>query len=72
MFRLIVSIVVLLLTSPSGAMLGPISTNMVRLRGRYCAWRQVGRQRSLLEKRKRITFVAPLRHNKMTAPMVIE
>lgn len=48
-----------------------VSTNMVRLRGR--AARGVRLVGSVpLGEWKTITFVAALRHNKMTAPMVIE
>jgi transposase len=48
-----------------------VSTNLVRLRGRAPRGvRLVGRVP--LGQWKTITFVAALRHNKMTAPMVIE
>ncbi len=48
-----------------------VSTNMVRLRGRApCGVRLIGRVP--LGKWETITFVAALRHNKMTAPMVVE
>ena len=48
-----------------------VSTNMVRLRGRIARGvRLIGRVP--LGQWKTITFVAALRHNKMTAPMVIE
>ncbi len=48
-----------------------VSTNMVRLRGRAPRGvRVIGRVP--LGEWKAITFVAALRHNKMTAPMVIE
>ena len=48
-----------------------VSTNMVRLRGRAPRGvRVIGRVP--LGEWKTITFVAALRHNKMTAPMVIE
>ena len=48
-----------------------VSTNMVRLRGRTARGvRLIGRVP--LGEWKTITFVAALRHNKMTAPMVIE
>lgn len=48
-----------------------VSTNMVRLRGRAPRGvRLIGRVP--LGKWETITFVAALRHNKMTAPMVIE
>jgi transposase len=48
-----------------------VSTNMVRLRGRAARGvRLIGRVP--LGEWKTITFVAALRHNKMTAPMVIE
>jgi transposase len=48
-----------------------VSTNMVRLRGRTeRGVRLIGRVP--LGEWKTITFVAALRHNKMTAPMVIE
>ena len=48
-----------------------VSTNMVRLRGRTARGvRLIGRV--ALGEWKTITFVAALRHNKMTAPMVIE
>jgi transposase len=48
-----------------------VSTNLVRLRGRAARGiRLIGRVP--LGEWKTITFVAALRHNKMTAPMVIE
>jgi transposase len=48
-----------------------VSTNMVRLRGRAPQGvRLIGRVP--LGEWKTITFVAALRHNKMTAPMVVE
>ena len=48
-----------------------VSTNMVRLRGRAARGvRLIGRVP--LGEWKTITFVAALRHNKMTAPMMIE
>jgi transposase len=48
-----------------------VSTNMVRLRGRAPrGLRLIGRVP--LGRWETITFVAALRHNKMTAPMVIE
>ena len=48
-----------------------VSTNMVRLRGRApCGVRVIGTVP--LGAWKTITFVAALRHNKMTAPMVVE
>lgn len=48
-----------------------VSTNMARLRGRTARGvRLIGRVP--LGEWKTITFVAGLRHNKMTAPMVIE
>ncbi len=47
-----------------------VSTNMVRLRGRAARGvRLIGRVP--LGEWKTITFVAALRHNKMTAPMVV-
>ena len=48
-----------------------VSTNMVRLRGRAARGvRLIGS--APLGQWKTVTFVAALRHNKMTAPMVIE
>jgi transposase len=48
-----------------------VSTNMVRLRGRApCGVRVIGSVP--LGAWETITFVAALRHNKMTAPMVVE
>jgi transposase len=48
-----------------------VSTNMVRLRGRAARGvRLIGS--APLGEWKTVTFVAALRHNKMTAPMVIE
>lgn len=48
-----------------------VSTNLVRLRGRApCGVRLIGHVP--LGEWKTITFVAALRHNKMTAPMVVE
>jgi transposase len=48
-----------------------VSTNLVRLRGRApCGVRLIGRVP--LGEWKTVTFVAALRHNAMTAPMVVE
>ena len=48
-----------------------VTTNMVRLRGRALRGVRVI-DRVPLGEWKTITFVAALRHNKMTAPMVIQ
>jgi transposase len=46
-----------------------VSTNLARLKGRACGVKVTG---TVPLRAETITFVAPLRHNKMTAPMVVE